>query len=182
MRFLRDFNTLLETIERSSKIYVAVVHGHCVAGGLELMLACDIVLAAHEAKIADGHLNFAQLPGAGGSQRLPRAIGVLRAKMLVLTGRTLNGQEAERIGLASLSVPLAEIEPALDALIGDLSRKSPLGLKGAKYLINTGGLNVRDAGLELELTYVHHYATTSHDAYEGLAAFKEKRDPQLTGR
>ncbi|WP_342641059.1 enoyl-CoA hydratase/isomerase family protein [Rhodoligotrophos ferricapiens] len=181
MKFLRNFNLLLEEIERSEKIYVAVVHGHCVAGGLELMLACDIVLAAHEAQIADGHLNFAQLPGAGGSQRLPRAIGALKAKLLVLTGRTIGGEEAERIGLASLSVPRSELEAALDGLIADLKRKSPLGLKGAKYLINTGGLGARDAALELELHYVHHYATTSHDAYEGLAAFKEKRKPDLKG-
>ncbi|WP_137389891.1 enoyl-CoA hydratase/isomerase family protein [Rhodoligotrophos defluvii] len=181
MKFLRDLNHLLEEIERSEKIYIAVVHGHCVAGGLELMLACDIVLAAHEAQIADGHLNFAQLPGAGGSQRLPRTIGPLKAKLLVLTGRAIGGEEAERMGLVSLSVPLAELEAAVDGVLADLKRKSPLGLKGAKYLINTGGLGARDAALELELQYVHHYATTSHDAYEGLAAFKEKRKPDLKG-
>jgi enoyl-CoA hydratase len=87
--FLQDFHDLLAALEASEKIYVAAVNGFCVAGGLELMLACDIVLAAEEAKIGDGHVNFGQLPGAGGSQRLPRAIGVLRAKRLMLSGELL---------------------------------------------------------------------------------------------
>ena len=182
MAFLRALNRLFEAIERSRKIYVAVVQGHCVAGGLELMLACDIVIAANEARISDGHLRFAQLPGAGGSRRLPRAIGHLRAKLLVLTGREVDGAEAERIGLASLSVPLAELDDAVAACLGDLLRNSPLGLEGAKYLVNTGTLAVRDPALELELHYVNNYATTSHDAYEGLAAFAEKRSPNLKGR
>jgi enoyl-CoA hydratase/carnithine racemase len=179
--FLRAFNRLLETIERSDKIYVCVVHGACVAGGVELMLACDIILAAHEARIGDGHLNFAQLPGAGGSQRLPRAVGSLRAKLLIMTGRLINGTEAERIGLVSMAVPLADIETSLDELLGELSEKSPLGLSGAKYLTNTGRIGSRDTALELELQYVLRYATTSRDAYEGLTAFKEKRKPILRG-
>lgn len=179
--FLRAFNRLLEAIERSDKIYIAVVHGTAVAGGVELMLACDIIVAANEARIGDGHLNFGQLPGAGGSQRLPRAIGQLRAKLLILTGRMISGSEAERIGLVSLSVPLAEIETALSELIGDLADKSPLGLSGAKYLTNTGRLGSRDVALELELQYVLRYATTSRDAYEGLAAFKAKRKPVMRG-
>lgn len=180
--FLRTFNRLLEDIERSNKIYIAVVHGHSVAGGVELMLACDIVIAAHEAKIADGHIRFGQLPGAGGSQRLARIIGPLRAKYLILTGRTLDGREAEQLGLVSVAVPLAEIEATLAQCIEGLKSRSPLGLRGAKYLVNTGALHTRDPGLELELQYVHHYATTSEDAFEGLTAFKEKRKPRMKGK
>jgi enoyl-CoA hydratase/carnithine racemase len=181
MRFLRDLNLVLETIERSEKIYVAVVHGPCVAGGLELMLACDVALAADKALVSDGHLNFGQLPGAGGSQRLLRAVGPFRAKLLMLTGRQVDGREAERIGLVSLSVPAAELEAALQELLDGFAAKSPLGLRGAKYLVNTA-LGARDTALELELTYVHNYATTSHDAFEGLLAFKEKRSPRMEGR
>jgi len=179
LTFLRNFNHLLETIERSDKIYIAAVQGHAVAGGVELMLACDIVVVANEARIADGHLNFGQLPGAGGSQRLARTVGPLYAKMLILTGRGIDGQEAERKGLASLAVPVAELDGAVDGLIADLQQKSALGLRGAKYLVNTGALGSRDAALELELRYVHNYATTSHDAYEGLLAFKEGRKPTM---
>jgi enoyl-CoA hydratase len=179
--FLRAFNGLLEAIERSQKIYIAIVQGHCVAGGVELMLACDIVLAANESRIADGHLNFGQLPGAGGSQRLPRAIGHLRAKYLLMTGRGVDGAEAERMGLVTRSCPLEKLDDALDQLLADLRAKSPLGLRGAKYLVNAGYLGVRDPALELELQFVKNYATTSHDAFEGLAAFAEKRPPRMKG-
>ena len=85
--FLGDFFQMLNAIEASSRIYIAAINGVCVAGGLELLLACDLVIAAASARIGDGHLNFGQLPGAGGSQRLPRAIGLLRAKHLMLDRR-----------------------------------------------------------------------------------------------
>jgi len=181
MNFLRNLNDLAETIERSGKIYIAVVDGHCVAGGVELMLSCDIVIAANEARISDGHLNFGQLPGAGGSQRLARTVGPLYAKLMILTGRGITGAEAERKGLVSLAVPADDIETSVAQLIGELQQKSALGLRGAKYLVNTGVLGVRDPAIELELRYVHNYATTSHDAYEGLLAFKEKRKPEMRG-
>ena len=96
--FLEDFFDMLNAIEASSKIYVAAINGVCVAGGLELLLACDLVIAAESAKIGDGHLNFGQLPGAGGSQRLPRAIGMLRAKKLMLTGDLVTAAEATWLG------------------------------------------------------------------------------------
>lgn len=179
--FLREFHELLDLIERSAKITVAAVHGHCLAGGLELMLACDLVVADRAANIGDAHLEFGQLPGAGGSQRLPRAIGMLRAKDLILTGRTIDGREAERIGLVNRAVPAAELDAALDKLVAGLLSKSPAGLKGAKYLINEGLRGSLRDGLELELEYVHNYATTSHDATEGLRAFGEKRKPNFTG-
>ena len=85
-RFLDDFYEMLTAMEASEKIYIAAVNGVCVAGGIELLLACDLSIAADSAKIGDGHLNFGQLPGAGGLQRLPRAVGLLRAKHLILTG------------------------------------------------------------------------------------------------
>ncbi len=176
-RYLRDFHDLLDAMERSSMIVVAAVNGHCVAGGLELMLACDLAIAAEEAKIGDGHLNFGQLPGGGGSQRLPRAIGTVRAKELILTGRLMDGRQAAEIGLVAKAVPRAELEAATGELVAGLLAKSPAGLKGAKYLVNQGMRGSLEAGLELEQSYVHDYVSTGADATEGLVAFKEKRKP-----
>lgn len=175
--FLEDFLDALKAIEASSKIYVAAVNGVCVAGGLELLLACDLAIAAESAKIGDGHLNFGQLPGAGGSQRLPRAIGLLRAKHLILTGDLLSAADAKAIGLVNDVAADAELDAAAEALVARLSEKSRAGLRGAKYLTNLTLTTDLDNGLRQEIDFVHHYATTERDATEGLVAFKEKRKP-----
>ncbi len=175
--FLADFFQMLSAIEASSKIYVAAVNGLCIAGGLELLLACDLAIAASSARIGDGHLNFGQLPGAGGSQRLPRAIGLRRAKHLILTGDLLSANEAQRIGLVNEVVPDTELDAAAEALVARLGKKSRVGLRGAKHLANLSLTTELAAGLQQEIDFVHRYATTEHDATEGLVAFKEKRKP-----
>jgi len=175
--FLDDFFQMLDAIETSAKIYIAAVNGVCVAGGLELLLACDLAIATESARIGDGHLNFGQLPGAGGSQRLPRAIGLLRAKHLILTGALLTAAEAERIGLVNKVVPDGELDTAVAVLVAHLDEKSPVGLAGAKHLTNLTLKTDLAAGLRQEMEFVHRYATTEHDATEGLIAFKEKRRP-----
>lgn len=175
--FLQDFHDLLVALEASEKIYIAAVNGFCVAGGLELMLACDMVLAAEAAKIGDGHLNFGQLPGAGGSQRLPRAIGALRAKRLMLSGELLPARECERIGLVAEVVPDGELLQRARELAAGLLEKSGAGLKGMKHLVNAGMQRSLEDALAFEMDYVHRYATTDPDATEGLLAFAEKRKP-----
>lgn len=179
-RFLRDFHDLLDAIERSEKIYIAAVNGACVAGGLELMLACDLVLAAESARIGDGHLNFGQLPGAGGSQRLPRAIGAIRAKHLMMTGALVGARDALAKGLVGEVLPDAELRTHAAGLAQGLATKSKAGLRGMKYLVNEGLRGSIESGLELEMSYVHNYATTEPDAMEGLVAFKEKRKPRYS--
>lgn len=180
--FLDDFFRVLDRMEASPRIFIAAVNGACVAGGLELLLACDLSVAAREAKIGDGHLNFGQLPGAGGSQRLPRMIGAMRAKYLMLTGRLLSGEEAERIGLVSLAVPAGELPGALARLTERVLAMSPLGVKGVKYLVNEGMQRPLAEALRMEIEFVHDYATTSADAMEGLLAFRDKRSPAFIGR
>lgn len=175
--FLEDFFDMLNAIEASSKIYVAAINGVCVAGGLELLLACDLVIAAESARIGDGHLNFGQLPGAGGSQRLPRAIGMLRAKKLLLTGDLVSAAEAKDMGLVCDVVPDAGLEAAATALVEKLGEKSRVGLRGAKHLANLTLTTDLAEGIRQEIDFVHRYATTEPDATEGLLAFKEKRKP-----
>ena len=175
--FLEDFFDMLNAIEASSKIYIAAINGVCVAGGLELLLACDLVIAAESAKVGDGHLNFGQLPGAGGSQRLPRAIGMLRAKKLMLTGDLVSAAEAKEMGLVGDVVPDADLQTAAQALVDNLGGKSRAGLRGAKHLANLTLTTDLASGLRQEIEFVHRYATTEPDATEGLIAFKEKRKP-----
>ncbi len=180
-QYLRDLYHLLEGIEGSRLPVIAAINGDCVAGGIELMLACDLVVASEQARIGDGHLNFGQLPGAGSSQRLTRAIGAVRAKELFFTGDLLTGREAERIGLVNRAVPGDRLMPTVRDLANKIMAKSPLALKSIKYLVNEGlRMGIR-AGLELEIRTMHEYATGSHDAMEGLRAFGEKRRPRFTG-
>ena len=179
--FLEDFYQLLDAIEHSAKLYVAVVEGYCVAGGLELLLACDLVVAAASARIGDGHLNFGQLPGAGNSQRLPRTVGPMRARWLMATGDFVEAAEAERIGLVCKVYADAALEAGVTEAATRIARHSPLGLAGMKRLVNQGLRGDLEAGLRFEIDFVHDYATTSHDATEGLNAFAEKRPPRFTG-
>jgi len=176
--FCADFFEALTAIEASPKIYVAAINGICVAGGLEIVLACDVALAAAGARIGDGHLNFGQLPGAGGSQRLPRIVGPRRAKQLMLTGDLLEAREAERIGLVNMVFPDGEFDAAVDAYVDRMRAKSPAGLAGAKRMLNMAGSSGLEQGLRWEIDFFHAYATQQSDAMEGLTAFKEKRTPR----
>jgi enoyl-CoA hydratase/carnithine racemase len=180
--FLDDFYKMLTAIEASEKIYVSAVNGVCVAGGIELLLACDLAIAADTARIGDGHLNFGQLPGAGSSQRLPRAVGLLRAKHLMLTGELLCAADAQQIGLVNEVVPAAELNAAVNRLLDKMRDKSRVGLSSAKHLANATLSMDLDTGLKYEIEFVHRYATTEPDAIEGLVAFKEKRKPAFTPR
>jgi enoyl-CoA hydratase/carnithine racemase len=177
--FLDDFHAMLNGIEKSRAVWIAAVNGACVAGGLELLLACDMAIAARSARIGDGHVNFGQLPGAGGSQRLPRAIGLLRAKHLMLTGDLLDADVAERWGLVTMVAEDATLMATVDELIERLASKSPAGISGAKRLANMTLTRGYEEGLREELDFVHAYATGEPDATEGLEAFREKRAPRF---
>ncbi len=178
-RFLEDFFDFLNGLEQSRIAVIAAVNGYCLAGGLELMLACDLAVASTEARIGDAHLNFGQLPGAGGSQRLPRAIGAQRARDLMYTGRWVNGAEAERIGLVARVVSPNELMSAVRALAADILRKSPAGVASAKRLLREGSQMSLEKALRFEIDLVHEWATKHPDAMEGLEAFAEKRKPRF---
>lgn len=170
---------LTRRIEDCDRLIIAVVEGLCVAGGLEIMLCCDIVIATETASFSDGHMNVALLPGAGGTQRLPRRVGVLRAKDLLFTSRFISGREAEAMGLVTRCVPAERLGKDLAELIASLSEKSFAALAAMKYLVNEGMKGTLESGLRLEKTYVVHFETTHPDAREGLLAFNEKRKPRF---
>lgn len=179
--FLGRASALMDRIEAFPKPVIAAVNGLATAGGMELVLCCDIVLAARSARLGDGHANFGLLPGAGGSVRLPRKIGPTRAKYLFFTGDLVQAEELVAPGLINRVVEDGELADAVDALVRKLSSKSPLGLARMKRLADDG-LN-QPAGtamrLELATSALHLH---SHDFQEGLSAFNEKRKPRFAGR
>lgn len=179
--FLEDFRQLCQRLERGPLVTCAMVNGACVAGGLELALACDFITMSTEAMIGDGHLGSGQLPGAGGSQRLGRAIGYQKAKEWMLSGRLYTAAEAEQVGLVALTSDPTTLEAATLALVAGAGQHSPLAYRSMKSLVNIARHEPLDQGLAREIELVHDYATTSVDATEGLRAFLDKRRPAYPG-
>ena len=177
--FLQRMNNVLFQLEGLPIPVIAVVHGFALAGGLELMLACDLAIAADDARIGDQHVNFGLIPGGGSTQRLPRRIGMQRAMDLLTTGRWLTGKEAAEWGLVLRAVPADGIEQELEALLALLRTKSRPGLAWIKSVTLRGqDLPLRD-GVALEsLAFVQYVATSTHPT-EGILAFKEKRQPEF---
>lgn len=179
--FLDDFRQLCQRLERGPLVTAAMINGACVAGGLELALACDFITMSETAMVGDGHLGSGQLPGAGGSQRLGRAIGYQKAKEWMLSGRLFTAEEAERVGLVCLVAEPEALEAATVALVAATGQHSPLAYRTMKQLIDVARQNDLDTGLVREVDVVHEYATTSVDAIEGLHAFLDKRRPRYPG-
>lgn len=149
---------------------IAAVEGIAMAGGFELMQACDIVLVTDDAKLADNHANFAMVPGGGGSQRLPRLIGRQRALAHILTGERLRGADAVTLGLAYRAVPATELDAAVATLVARLLEQDRTALARTKELVYDGlALPLAD-GLALERRVVVEHLT-SQDA---MAAFAPK--------
>jgi len=179
--FRDDAGALLRRIETFAMPVIAAVNGLALAGGLELVSVCDIVIAAEEAMFGDQHARYGLLPGWGGSARLPRKIGSNRAKELIFTGRHVSAATMMEWGLVNRVVPLAGLEAAAETLAAEISEKSPLGLRLMKRMVDGGlELPLEDA-LRHEIALVEAYQT-SHDRREGLAAFAEKRKPAFKGR
>jgi enoyl-CoA hydratase/carnithine racemase len=180
--FLGDFRALNDTIASAKQPVIALVNGHCVAGGLELMLACDFAYAGRSAKIGDGHSNFGQVGGAGSNVRLPRSILPPKARELLFTGKLLSADEACEWGLVNKVVPDDQLMDAGLEFANMVASKSPLGIGIIKEVCNSGlEMRLEDA-LHLEIEKVVHYCTHNRDSHEGLVAFSEKRQPKFEGR
>jgi enoyl-CoA hydratase len=178
--FLGHLNTTLNRLEKFPKPVVAMVNGLALAGGLELVLCCDLVVAAQSASLGDGHAMFGLLPGGGASVRLPRKIGSNRAKYLFFTGESISAETLFNAGLVNLVVADEQLREATTAMVIKITSKSPLGLSHMKKLVNDGLEQSLENALRLEAETVHQYQK-SNDMREGLQAFQSKRRPQFKG-
>jgi enoyl-CoA hydratase/carnithine racemase len=170
-----------DAIENLSKPVIAAVNGFALAGGFEIMLACDLVIASEDAVFGDQHINFGLVGPGGSTKRTPRIVGIRKAKELIFTGDKISAHEAERIGLVNRVVPAAELGKVTDEIAGKIAEKSPVALRIAKRLLNQALETDSHRMSELEIMSAIVNAT-SEDYEEGLRAFNEKRKPVFKGR
>ncbi|MFW5947492.1 MAG: enoyl-CoA hydratase/isomerase family protein [Gemmatimonadota bacterium] len=163
------------------KPVIASINGYALGGGCELALACDVRIAARSARLGQPEVNLGILPGGGGTQRLPRLVGLGRAMRLILTGELIGADEAERIGLVDLVVDDDELRDHTRELATSIARHSPVALKLIKQAVRASAEMPMSAGLELERE-LFITAFASEDRAEGVRAFLEKREPEFKGR
>ncbi|MFN3286777.1 MAG: enoyl-CoA hydratase/isomerase family protein, partial [bacterium] len=163
------------------KPMIAAVNGFCLAGGLELALACDIRLASPNATFGLTEVRWAIMPGAGGTQRLPRAVPLARAMEMILMAQTIDAEEAYRIGLVNKVVPLPELMPTAIQWAQTLCERGPLAVRAAKEAVIRGLSMPLADGLRLE-AFLSAGLRQTEDAVEGPKAFAEKRKPEFKAR
>lgn len=172
---------LYDEIEGFEKPTIAAVNGYALGGGCELAMACDIRLASENARFGLPELSLSIIPGAGGTQRLARLVGKGRAVEIILTGRTVDAEEAQTIGLVSKVVPQAELMDVVRETAGQILSKGPLAVRLAKLTVQAGFETDQRTGLVIErLAQAALFA--SEDKREGTSAFMEKRRPEFKGR
>jgi enoyl-CoA hydratase len=157
------------------------VAGYCLGGGCELAMACDIVLAADTAKFGQPEITLGIMPGMGGTQRLPRAVGKAKAMELILTGRMMDAAEAERAGLVSRVVPADDLMEEATAMARKIAGYSQPILMMAKEAVQRAAETPLSEGIRFERRLFHAMFATD-DQKEGMAAFIEKRTPQFRNR
>jgi enoyl-CoA hydratase/carnithine racemase len=182
MQMIHAEHAVLEQIEQMPKIFIAMIGGHCLGGGLEIALACDLRFGgAGDFKVGLPEVTLGLLPGNGGTQRLPRLIGKSKALDLMITGRTLGPQEASALGIFDRLFPMNELEQQTTAYAQALADGASFAVGSIKEAVNQGLQTSLHEGL------AHERAVTaklfqSEDAHEGIAAFVEKRKPVYKGR
>ena len=176
-----EANTTTKAVAAITKPTIAAINGYAVGGGLELALACDLRIAAVGAKVGLAEVRRGIIPGAGGTQRLTRIVGVARALEIALTGQLIDGSEAFRIGLVHQVVADEELFAAVERLAEALLKGAPLSLRFIKEAIRKGSELPVEEGLRLEADLSALIATTD-DAKEGPRAFAEKRPAVWKGK
>jgi enoyl-CoA hydratase/carnithine racemase len=177
------FHAAMEALSAHPYPVVAAINGHCLGGGLELAVRCDLRLAAEGAKLGMPPARLGLIYGHTGLRRFIDVIGVARTKELFLTGRNVDARRAAEIGLVNGVVPRAEIEGAAVGLAADIASNAPLAARGNKHAIETLASFPRlTPDQEKELVELRRSCFGSEDFREGIRAFAEKREPRWTGR
>ena len=170
-----------DQIKRNKKPIIAAVSGFALGGGCELAMTCDMIIASETAQFGQPEINIGTMPGAGGTQRLTRAVGKSLAMEMVLTGRFINAEEAYRAGLIVKIVPVEVLLMETVKIAKIIAAKSPIAVKLAKESVNKAFETTLDEGLQFERK--NFYLTfASEDQKEGMKAFVEKRAPDFKGK
>lgn len=176
-----NFISTFGRINSIRKPVIAAVSGWALGGGCELALACDMIVASETAKFGQPEIHIGVIPGAGGTQRLPRAVGKRLAMEMILNNRTLSAQEALEYGLVNRVVPVDRYLQEALSLARQIAARAPLAVRLAKKMVNEAYERMLDDGLEEERrAFFDLFAT--EDRVEGMQAFVEKRDPQWKGK
>lgn len=181
LRRMRRYGHWARALDRISKPLVAAIHGYCLGGGLEIALSCDLRIASDDAQLGLPEVSRGTLPGAGGTQRLSRIVGVGRALDLILTAERISAVEAHRIGLVTRLCATGELRAEAERLAACIAGNAPVAVRHAKEAVVKG----HDLPLEDALTLELDLATlllTTEDRLEAGRAFREKRKPEFKGR
>lgn len=176
-----DLTTRWERVRKIRKPIIAAVSGYCLGGGCELAMTCDIIVASETAQFGQPEVNLGIIPGAGGTQRLTRAVGKYRAMEIILTGRRVKADEAKAIGLVAQVYPAASWLEDAKALARTIAEKPPIAVRLATEAIDLAQSSTLDAGLEFERKAFYLLFSTE-DKKEGVDAFMNKRKAVFKGK
>lgn len=160
---------------------IAAVNGFTFGGGFELMLACDLAIASDNSQFGLTETSWGIIPGAGGTQRLPRLIGEMRAKELIFTARKFGADEAKELGVVLDVVTLDDLTSTCEELANKITKNGPVGLRQAKYAISAGAEVDLNTGIKIE-SKAYELTIDTEDRLEALEAFAEKREPVFKGK